>query len=270
MRTVAGVSGRQIAARTGISQTKVSRIERGEALVSTRELRAWLDAAEARDRYDDFVGMIEAALNEADSWRDFMREKSLADMQEQVRDRETRARTIRIFQPTIVPGLLQTAEYARLVFAASEFSEGQDYTAAVHRRVARQELLYQRDHRFEFVITESALRWLPGPARAMEGQLDRILTISSLDNVTLGVIPLDTQTGPIPWHGFNLYDDVDGELPFVQVETIHAYLTITKPEDVAVYRKQFTSLQDAVLTGSTAAKTITRLADRLRGGGAVE
>lgn len=263
MRTVAGVSGRQIATRTGISQTKVSRIERGEALMSTRELRAWLDIAEARDRYDEFVGMIEVALNEAGSWRDFMREKSLADMQEQVHNRETRARTIRIFQPTMVPGLLQTAEYARLIFAASEFSEGQDYTAAVHRRVARQELLYRRDHKFEFILTEGALRWLPGPARVMEAQLDRILTISSLDNVTLGVIPLDTQTGPIPWHGFNLYEDVDGESPFVQVETIHAYLTITKPADVAVYGRQFTALMETALTGPNAAKAIKRLAASL-------
>ncbi|HZX06044.1 helix-turn-helix transcriptional regulator [Kribbella sp.] len=249
LRTMAGVSGRQLAQRTGLSQSRVSRIERGDALASIPELTLWLEQSRASDRLDQMVAATEAALNQTDAWHEFAQEVSFAEMQEQVRNREQAARTQLVFLSSLVPGLLQTAEYARLVFIASDLAGGQDYAAAVQRRLDRQQILYDQSHTFEFILTEAALRWRPGPRELMVAQLDRIASVATLSNVTIGVVPLDVEAHAIPWHGFTLNEDVDDGQPFVQVETMHAYLTVERPEDVDVYRRQYAVLRESALVG---------------------
>lgn len=246
---MAGVSGRQLAQRTGMSQSRVSRIERGDALASVPELTHWLEQSAASDRLDQLISATEAALNQTDGWHEFAHDVSFAEMQEQVQRREATARTQRSFLPTLVPGLLQTAEYARLVFMAADFSGEQNYAAAVHRRLDRQQVLYDQTHTFEFILTEAALRWRPGPREVLISQLDRIASLATLSNVTVGVVPLAVEARAIGWHGFTLNEDlVDGE-PFVQVETIHAYLTVARSEDVELYRRQYAVLRDSAATG---------------------
>jgi transcriptional regulator with XRE-family HTH domain len=249
LRALAGVSGRQLAQRTGLSQSKVSRIERGDALASVPELTQWLACSAATDRLDDLIAATEAALNETDSWNDFQRATSFEEMQQQVQQREAAARTQCSFLPTMVPGLLQTAEYARLVFALSDVTGQQDHAAAVQRRLDRQRVLYDPSHTFEFVLTEAALRWRPGPPVVLVEQLDRIASLATLSNVTVGVVPMEAEARAIPWHGFTLNEEVEEGEPFVQVETVHAYLTVSRRDDVELYRRQFAALREAALTG---------------------
>jgi hypothetical protein len=238
-----------LAQLTGLSQSRVSRIERGDALASVPELTQWLQQSGATDRLDQLISATEAALNQTDAWHEFAHDVSFAEMQEQVQRREATARTQRSFLPTLVPGLLQTAEYARLVFIASDLTGGQDYAAAVQRRLDRQQILYDQSHTFEFILTEAALRWRPGPRELLIAQLDRIASLATLSNVTIGVVPLDVEARTIPWHGFTLNEDVvDGE-PFVQVETMHAYLTVARPEDVELYRRQYDELRRSAVAG---------------------
>jgi transcriptional regulator with XRE-family HTH domain len=246
---MAGVSGRQLAVRTGMSQSRVSRIERGDALASVPELTRWLEQSGATNRLDELTAATEAALNETDGWHEFMQAASFAEMQQQTQQRELAVRTQLTFLPTMAPGLLQTAEYARLVFAASDLTGEQDYAAAVQGRLERQQLLYDREHSFEFILTEAALRWRPGSPDILVAQLDRIASLATLSNVTIGAIPMDAKTAAIPWHGFTLNEDVDDGEPFVQVETIHAYLTVSRPEDVELYRRQYAVLRASALIG---------------------
>ena len=71
VRTLAGLSGRQIADAVGISQATVSRIERGASVPSLRELTAWADATEVgEDRRALLLGLGEAAVNEVTPLRD--------------------------------------------------------------------------------------------------------------------------------------------------------------------------------------------------------
>jgi transcriptional regulator with XRE-family HTH domain len=261
---MAGVSGRQLAQRTGLSQSRVSRIERGDALASVPELTQWLDQSGAIDRLEQLISATEAALNQTDGWEEFAQEVSFAEMQAQVQRREATARTQRSFLPTLVPGLLQTAEYARLVFIASDLRGEQDYASAVQRRLDRQQILYDQTHTFEFILTEAALRWRPGPRELLIAQLDRIASVATLGNVTIGVVPLDVEAQTIPWHGFTLNEDViDGE-PFVQVETMHAYLTVARPEDVELYRRQYAVLRESAATGQHLADFLSALRAELK------
>ena len=117
VRVLAGLSGRQIADAVGISQPTVSRIERGASVPSLRELIAWADATEvSEDRRALLLGLGEAAVNEVTPLRD-RTSGGLAAVQEDVRELEATARTLRNFQPGIVPGLLQTAAYAQSILA---------------------------------------------------------------------------------------------------------------------------------------------------------
>ncbi|MFD7158264.1 helix-turn-helix domain-containing protein [Kribbella sp. NPDC059898] len=264
LRALAGVSGRQLAQRTGMSQSRVSRIERGEALASIPELIQWLEQSGATDRLERMVSATEEALNQTDGWQEFMQEVSFADMQEQVRLREATVRTRLSFLSSLVPGLLQTAEYARLVFIASDLTGEQDYAAAVQRRLDRQQILYDQSHRFEFILTEAAVRWRPGPRELMVAQLDRIASVATLSNVTIGVVPLEVEARAIPWHGFTLNEEVDDGEPFVQVETMHAYLTVERPADVDIYRRQYAVLRESALVGQQLSDFLSSLRAELQ------
>src|SRR5262249_47554746 len=150
------------------------------------------------------------------------------------------------FQPSVVPGLLQTAAYARRVFSLFQttLAESDDIPAAVAGRLNRQLALYEIEQQFSFLITETALRWRPGPAELMLAQLDRIASISTLDNVSVGVIPLAVPAVTMLTHAFVIYDGRDEQDTQVSVETIHAQLIVKSPEDVALYRHRWERLNE--------------------------
>ena len=85
VRTLAGLSGRQVARATGLSQPTVSRIERGESVPSLAEVLAWTDAAQVgAERKEIILGMTEAAVNEVTTLRARL-SNGLAAVQEDVR-----------------------------------------------------------------------------------------------------------------------------------------------------------------------------------------
>ena len=100
-----------------------------------------------------------------------------------------------MFEPAIIPGLLQTAEYARARFAEGVqlFNTPNDIDYAVRTRMQRQEMLYRRDKRFHFVLTEAALRYRRCAIEVLLAQLDRLMSLSALPNVKLGIIGFETQ-----------------------------------------------------------------------------
>jgi len=262
---LAGLNGYQLAEQVGISQSKVSRIEAGSAVPTVQEAGAWARAVGASDEVlADLVRRTEAALTEVERWRMALRH-GLPHIQAEVRALEANARRISNFQPSLVPGLLQTAEYARRVFTLADVVGGQDYASAVAARVSRQEILFDEDRRFEFLVTEGALRWRPGPPKLLLAQLDRVGSVATLSNVSIGLIPQDVEATAVASHGFVIYGDrEDDEEPFVRVEVIHGELTVSDPEDVAIYRERFSRLGSAAVFGEDARTLLARIAGDLR------
>ncbi|SMD26212.1 helix-turn-helix domain-containing protein [Kibdelosporangium aridum] len=241
LRDLAGLSGRDLAQRIGISQSKVSRIESGRSVPSMPEVDAWARVTNASDdRKEWLTAMTNAVFTEVQPWR-----ATLADshVQNEVHERERNARLIRTFQPSVVPGLLQTADYARYVYSLAQPYPDHEVATAIAGRMERQVALYEQDRRFEFLITEAALRWRPVPLHSHLAQLDRITAISTLENVSIGVIPLAQQVlAPAP-HAFIVYSENDGDLDdFVEVETVHANLIVNDLDDVAIYQNQWSML----------------------------
>src|SRR5215475_3319145 len=196
----------------GISQSKVSRIESGAVVPSVPQVAAWVDAiggsAETRAR---LTALTEAAFAEVQAWRTVIPDR--AGLQSQIQQHEASARLVQVFQPFLVPGLLQTAEYARRVFGFFHLpAEEGDLSRAVAGRLDRQLALYEEDRQFEFLITEAALRWRPGPHAVLRAQLDRIASLATLSNLSIGLIPSDVEASTVLTPGFDILRDQDGDV----------------------------------------------------------
>lgn len=251
LRRQAGLSGEALGAALGVSQSKVSRLERGQGLPEPAEAEAWAAATGASaDQRAQLAELVEAAAVETVAFRRRIRE-GLVALQAETAELEASAGLLRVFQPVLVPGLLQTPPYARAVYEAAHPNGRSDIAEAVAARMNRQAILYEPAKRFEFVVSEAGLRWQLGPREVLLGQLDRLGTVASLPNVTLGIVPL-AGTAPV-WHthGFVIFDDRDAE-PVVHVETLTSALNVRSPDDVARYQEAFARLRDAALTGAEA------------------
>jgi hypothetical protein len=159
----------------------------------------------------------------------------------------------------LVPGLLQTAEYASVVISVViGFLElPNDLDEAVAARMDRQRVLYSGDRRFLVVLEEQVLRTRVGDADTMSGQLDRLLAVMALQRVSLGIIPCTGERRIWTSAGFWIFDRGT-----VQVETPSAELTVTQRSEIAVFEKRFARLQESAVYGPDARCLITKaLAD---------
>ncbi len=180
--------------------------------------------------------------------------------QQEIAELDAKVKLFRAFESTFIPGLLQTAEYARARFAQSitVFKMRNDINEAVQARVKRQDILYRPDKRFHFVLTEAALRYRLCSPGIMLGQLDRLIAFAALPNVKLGIIGFETAYVVAPAHGFWL---LDGDR--VMVETFSAELNLAQPQEVTLYSGIFDSLAGIASYGRPARAIITRVIDDL-------
>ncbi len=262
LREATGLSGLAFSRQVGLAQSKVSRVELGQTVPSTADLDRWLEETAApAQRRAELHRLREAAATEALAWRRH-RARGLPALQLDVAAVEASAQSLHYWHPTLVPGILQTPAYARAVYEAMHGPDQPDIAETIARRMDRQALLYEPDRRFQFVIGEAALRWRPGPAPLMLGQLDRLGVVAALPNVDLRIL----QFGEVPvWrsHHFTLYDQRDGG-PLVHVEGLEFGVNLRDPEDVARYAEAFKQLAKAAVTGQDAIALLKRIAAKLQ------
>jgi transcriptional regulator with XRE-family HTH domain len=261
LRKAAGLSQAEAASRTGWSQSKVSKSERGATLLPPEDVRVWARLTGAdQETSDRLVGLaVDLNTEDADWSAD---EGEFAERNIYIGDVERDSAGLRNFQPSAVSGLLQTADYARRVMTLLDRRGEHDVPAAVAARAERQTILYDTSKRFEFVLTEGALRWRPGPPELMLAQLDRLLSIATLPNVSIGVLPFDREATALYVNGFTIFDHPDD--PFVLVESYGGERRFHDEKTLGKYRSVFAELHESALTGSEATDVIRRLMDDLR------
>ena len=134
----------------------------------------------------------------------------------------------------------------------------EEIPAAVAGRMNRQQVLYDPARRLEFILTEASLRWRTGPPDFLLPQMDRLVTLASLPNVALYVIPSDASMRTTPGIEFTLYDERDDdEEPLVALELLHDYIETGK---VQPYRDKAALLRQSALSGDEAIDFIRDLA----------
>lgn len=260
MRKTAGLTGEQLSALTGMAPPKISKIENGRQMPTEADITAWTAASGQPDAAEELLEML--ADVQATHFQNRVRRRGQAAIQGDFDRMVREAKRIRNVEVAIVPGLLQTPDYARHFMTEISRVYGTDpesIEADVVARMRRQDALYDAGKQFEFVITESVLRMRPGGRQVMLGQMDRLLTAGSLGNITLGVIPLEGSMALLPLHGFLMLDDQ------VILETYSHEQQVLPPEEAVAYGPITDALLAESLTGEAAERFIADAAARLRG-----
>jgi len=254
LRAEAGLTGRGLAERLGWPQSKISKLENGKQTPASTDLTAWAQAVGRPDTADELTGRLRGLETRVRSWKRQLAAGHRVRQEASVTE-ESSAELIRAFEPSIIPGIFQTAEYARHVLTnVSELQQtATDIDDGVRARMKRQATLYEPGHLFRVVIWEAALHVLYCPANVMVEQLDRLSGLIGLDTVSLGILPLGTQLKVAPKHGFWIFDD-----RLVIAETVNAEMWLEDPADVALYSRVWDELNGAAVFGRQARRLIAR------------
>ncbi|HEV7453313.1 MAG TPA: helix-turn-helix transcriptional regulator [Pseudonocardiaceae bacterium] len=259
LRLQADLSGRRLAESLSWPPSKVSKLENGHQTPTDEDIRGWTRATNSEDEDETLLASLHTLEVQHAEWQRQLK-TGLRPHQNKIAELDAKTRLFRAFEPTFIPGLLQTAEYARARFAQSVtvFKVCNDINEAVQARIQRQEMLYRPDKRFHFVLTEATLRYRLCSPQVMLGQLDRLISLSVLPNVRLGIIGFDTEYVVAPAHGFWLLDK-----DRVMVETFSAELNLAQPQEIELYGNIFDSLAALASYGRPARTIITRVIDDL-------
>ncbi|MFE6638244.1 helix-turn-helix domain-containing protein [Streptomyces tendae] len=260
IRKDSGLTARDLAARAGWHESKCSRIENGRTPPSDDDLRVYTLYCAAADQTADLIATARNIDGAYVEWRR-MERSGLRRAQESVMPLWERTRHFRAYSSWLIPGPFQTPAYikALLMSIRDRRALPDDLEAAVGIRVDKQRVLYEGARRFAVVLEESTLRHLIGGPETMAGQLGHLLSLATLPNVSLGVIPLSTdRTALWPVEDFWVFDDSQ-----VNVELVSAFLTITQPHEVGMYARTFAAFADSAVYGASARTLITSAIDSL-------
>ncbi|GLZ15798.1 transcriptional regulator [Actinomadura sp. NBRC 104425] len=262
LRQDARLTQRRLAELADWHESKVSKIEHGKQTPSEDDIRTWCRLVGADDHVLDLIATVR---NVASAYREWRREwrAGAHRRQQTIAAQEAETTRFRIFEPMVIPGLLQTRDYAAQRFRdnIAFHGTGGDVDAAVQARMDRQEVLRRgdRDRRFHMVICEVALTIGLADDDVMIGQLERLLTLSTLPRLSLGIIPTRARHRRAPHHGFWVFDE-----RLVLVDTAAAELTITQPREIAVYIQEFDWLASSAVYGAAARELIHAALKTLR------
>lgn len=255
----AGLTGQQLAESLSWPPSKISKLENGRQTPTEDDIRSWTAETHAEAEAEALLASLHTLELQHAEWTRQLR-GGLRPIQNIGIEEEQRVRLFRVFATGVVPGLLQTAEYARAGFeeVSRLFEAATDIDEAVRLRMQRQEILYRQDKRFHFVLTEAAMRYRRCPVEVMLAQLDRLVSLSALRNVRLGIIDFKTRYPIGPWHGFWLRDN-----DRVLVETYSAELNLAQPQEIELYGRVFDQLAAVASYGSAARAIIVKVMDDL-------
>ncbi|WP_432122153.1 helix-turn-helix domain-containing protein [Streptomyces sp. S1] len=241
LREDSGLSARELARRCGWHESKCSRIENGHVRVSTETIEKWARACGAEALIDELIEAARGIEGMYVEWQE-MERSGLRQAQDTVRPLWDRTKRFRAYAQNLIPGPLQTPEYTRAVLAGIRERRHlpDDIEAAVAVREERQTVLNEQNKAFHIVLEEGALYRRIGSPELMTNQLGRLIQISVLPHVRLGIIPRDADRSRMPpVEDFWIFDDRQ-----VNVELVSAYLTVKQTHEIKLYTGDFRRLSD--------------------------
>ncbi|MGH3391539.1 MAG: helix-turn-helix domain-containing protein [Actinomadura sp.] len=265
IREARKLKGDEAAALVGWDQGKISRVENAKMRVTVGEVMELCEAYEiSGERRAELIQLAREARKQGwwlpyrgvlkQGFSDYLAFESEAD-------------SFRSYQVHLIHGLLQTEDFARAVLRTSRVLHGpEEVDRAVEARVARQKRLTSLEKPLQMwqIIEEGALRRTIGDAATMRAQLDHLLEVSRLPNVSIQVIPYRSAThvaldGPFELLGFDDYPDV------LYVEHFGGCRFFEKPEETTDAKVVFDHLRSSALNTADSAALIQRVAKEMYG-----
>lgn len=171
---------------------------------------------------------------------------------------------IRIFQPTGIPGLLQTADYARAVIRSAPLDPAREVERSVAFRMARQEVLNRPSPvRLKTVIGEASLRQRLGGTAVLRTQLQSLLKSSRHPNTTVHVLPYEATRNPGFDGPFTLLEVENGEFTVVVIDSLTRSIYIEDDAEVTRYGLIFENLCQVALTEANSRTLIEQVLHEL-------
>lgn len=263
LRKDAGLTARELAVATSQHYTRVSKIEHGVQSPSDKDIREWCRTCGADDQVPDLLASLRAVESAYLEFRRQGRSGMKRVLGAHTAARYDRTKLFRIYEHNVIPGLFQTAEYcsAMLSFWIKFLGVPNDLEEAVAGRMERQRVIYRGNKRFITVLEEPALRTWFGTAEIQAGQLDRLLSLMSLPNISLGIIPLMSERIAVGSTGFWIFDDA-----LVALETPTASIEVNRPQEIEQYARMFEVLKKSAVYGAAAKGLIIRTIEELPSG----
>ncbi|MFF4158466.1 helix-turn-helix domain-containing protein [Streptomyces sp. NPDC001678] len=264
LRDGLGLTLEDVAARADgrITVAKLSRLETARTPAKPVDVKMLL-ALYGVD--DELCAALIALANEGSArgwWHSYR--GVLSPVYEDLISLEAEAASVRSWQMGAIPGLLQTAEYAREIISSTATSAAVKgkVDALVEVRLARQSILTSRERPLDLrvVIGESALHTKCREDGVMHDQLTRLLTVSRRPNITIQVLPAGVpphvgQMGSFSLLGFADHSDLD----VVHIESLTSGLYVEDGQEVAVYQGAFERLSAAALAPEVSAERIAEI-----------
>jgi transcriptional regulator with XRE-family HTH domain len=260
VRLDARLTARKLSELAGWHESKTSRIESAVKAPSEDDIRTWCRVCGAERAIPDLIAASRAADSMYTEWRRLQPAGMRRDQENRVPLYE-RTRALKAYVGTVVPGFLQTAEYATALLAAISVFRGMpdDIADAVAARMQRNRLVQSGSRWYAAVLEEAVLRQVIGDAEIMAGQLGYLLEATRFPAVSLGVIPSGVIGRPVwPLEAFTVFDDAR-----VHVELLSAQVTITAPSEIVLYARAFDKLAGLAVHGDEARARITDAIDAL-------
>ncbi|MBA4864883.1 helix-turn-helix transcriptional regulator [Streptomyces sp. PSKA54] len=255
-RELAGLTLEQLAEGSFRGVPFLSQIERGER-------RMPLDLAQHVDRKLGTDGFFERRCEDARKARQSGHAEYFADVAEM----ERHAETIEEWAPMLVPGLLQTAAYARaIVRAAMPRAFDEDVEAKVTARISRAELFEsERPPSFWAILDESLIRRRILPDGQMAELLEHIVQVVRTTRSILQIVPENSAAHPFMMGMTKVMTFADAP-PVVYVESLHSGQLIDYPTLVKQYRESYDLLRAAALPPEASLAMVEAAAEDYRNG----
>jgi transcriptional regulator with XRE-family HTH domain len=244
------MTAEEVAERLLVSQSKISRLENGRRSISPRDVRDLCGVYEVQDKklVESLMQMARESRQQG-WWHAFA---ELSPSYSVYIGLETDASSLRVYEPLVVPGLLQTPEYASAVISGAlpEIGE-EEVNSRVQVRMRRQQRIREVRNplRLWAVVDEAALRRTVGGVRIMAEQLDSLVESSLLPNVTLQVMPFGAGAHPGVNGQYSILEfpeASDSTVIYLEGGTSDLYLE--KPHDVQHYSVMYEHLRAQALS----------------------
>jgi transcriptional regulator with XRE-family HTH domain len=262
LRRRAHLTGKDVATRLGWSEAKLSRIENGLARVKRSDLDAFMDLYEVSGPHRAELVALAEESRDADPL-----DGTLPEGHARIVAAEREAEAMWIWEPQLVPGLLQTENYTRAVlqpWPAIFARPPAETERRVETRLLRQRVLTRTPPlEVSFVIDESVLFRAFASPLVMRGQLAHLADLSELPNIELRIVLLSGRqviaTGAFVYfrfpriHGVSLPDTV-------ALEHMEGTTFIESEQDVNAYKIMFNELRETAISPQASRDMLTRVA----------
>jgi transcriptional regulator with XRE-family HTH domain len=261
LREAAGLTIDQVATTLECSDSKISRIETAQVSATPRDVRDMLEIYGVIGQQREGLIQLARDARQKGWWHQFgdLPGASLVGL-------EDAAASIHTYQELLVPGLLQTRDYARAVLHAIVSRDNNEAERRVTFRITRQSLLVQKDAPTMWaILDEAVLRRRIGGFKTMQEQIERLIRDGRRPNITIQILPFEVGEHAGMDSGFDIVefpDQLDPDVVYFEHTT--SELFVEDAEAVKAYREIFEQVCAKALSTSDSTELLMAIGEEYR------